>query len=169
MCIRDRARARLVEDELRRRGLPADLQVSTTFLTAGATVQRRQQASLALRWPRQTLMLSVNRQRANRITNGLSASPDEFDVASAIRGTTWSLAASHRLTPRVSLSATLTRQENVAASSSSKTGSQSAQFGINSLLTPRTSGALQIRNTRSMNDLDPFEENALVGNLLHRF
>ena len=42
-------------------------------------------------------------------------------------------------------------------------------LGISTQLGRRTSGSVQVRRLHSTSGLNPYSENALVGNILHRF
>jgi uncharacterized protein (PEP-CTERM system associated) len=163
------ARAALVESELRRRGLSGDLLVTRNVLTSRATRQRQQQASVAIRRPRQSLILSVSQTYTERLNGDALSVGDDLDVASSIRSLGWSLAGSHQLTPRSSLSLVLSEQRFVTDASLPSGGTQSASLSLSHSLGRQTTGALQWRRSRSLSELDPFAENALVGSLSHRF
>ncbi len=163
------ARAALVDSELRRRGLSGDLLVTRDVLTSRATRQRQQQASVAWRRPRQSLVLSLNQTQIERLSGDALAVGDDLDVASSIRSRGWSVAASHQLTPRASLSVVFSEQKLITDANLLAGGTQSASLNLSHALGRQTTCALQWRRSRSLSAVDPFAENAVVGSLSHRF
>jgi uncharacterized protein (PEP-CTERM system associated) len=163
------ARAALVESELRRRGLSGDLLLTREVLTSRATRQRQQQASVAFRRTRQALILSVNQTQTDRLSGDARSLGDDLDLAASVRALGWSVAASHQLTPRASLSLVFSAQKFRTDANLPAGGTESASLSVSHALGRQTTCALQWRRSRSLSAVDPFAENAVVGSLSHRF
>jgi uncharacterized protein (PEP-CTERM system associated) len=165
------ARAKLVEDELRRRGLPGNLQVYRSFLTSRATVQRQQQLTWVYRGVRQSLSVGVNRSLVSRLRVTAGGLGDDLDTRSSVSSLAWNLALSHRLSPRSSITATYAHQRNSGGDgiSEANAGSRSVAVSITSALGPRTAAGIQLRHTQASGVAVVPTETMLSGDLLHRF
>ena len=161
-------RAQLVQAELQNRGLPGNLLVSQSFLVSQATLQRQQQLSVLMTARRGTLTVSYARGQSNRLVNNLSLG-DDFDTTSQIKTQTLSLLYAHRLTPVTSANASLALQRSQGDLATQRNSQYTLTLGLNTQLARRTSGSLQVRRLQSSSGLNPYSENALVGNILHRF
>lgn len=161
-------RAQLVQAELQSRGLPGDLLVSQSFLVSQATLQRRQQLSVLMTGRRGSFTVSYARGQSSRLLNNLSLG-DDFDSTSRIKTQTLSLLYAHRLTPVTSANASVALLRSQGDLDSQRNSQYTLTLGINTQLGRRTSGSLQVRRLQSNSGLNPYSENALVGNILHRF
>ena len=162
-------RTQLVLAEMDRLGLPADFQVPQDFLRSSSTLKRSQQLSLALLGRRSVVTLAVMQSQQQRLgLQGLNLG-DDFDANAHIRQRGWGLLLSHRLTPNMSVQTGLVEQRSVGTASDQQTRVRSLSLGLNTLLAPRTSGAILLRRTVSNGRASPYNESALVATLTHRF
>jgi uncharacterized protein (PEP-CTERM system associated) len=159
------ARARLVEAELLRLGLPADTEVFTNLLTSTATVFRTQEFSVILEGTRGLVALSVNNSKSSRLGTVITLG-DDFDNGATIRTKGWRVSASHRLTPLTTASLVLDRQSNSISVAGAANTANGLTVGLTTRLGLRTSGEFQLRHTRS--DLRD-NQTVLSGVLTHRF
>lgn len=162
-------RAQLVSAELRRRGLPPDLQVTSSFLTSRATLQRQQQAKFIYTAPRQTITLGVGRSVVSRLSGDLAVAGDDFDATSSVQTLNWQFGMSHRITPLASISLGIGQQRTEAAGSASRNGADAVSVSWQSALGRRTVGGLEVRHSTFVRSQGDDAENVLTGNLLHRF
>lgn len=161
-------RAQLVQAELTSRGLPGNLLVSQSFLVSQATLQRQQQLSVLMTARRGTFTVSYARGQSNRLLNNLTLG-DDFDSTSRIKTDTLSFLYAHRLTPVTSANAALALQRSEGDLDTQRNSQYTLTLGMSTQLGRRTSGSVQLRRIHSNSGLNPYTENALVGNILHRF
>lgn len=161
-------RAQLVQAEIQRMGLPADLQVFQDFLTSSSTLQRLQQLSLALLGQRSTLTLMALRSDT-RLLNGSLQLGDDFDTNQRIRRRGWSLMLGHRLTPNASINTNLSETRSVGSVPGLETRVRSLIFGWNTLVVPRTNVGIQLRRILSDGNVSRYNESAIMGFITHRF
>jgi uncharacterized protein (PEP-CTERM system associated) len=161
-------RAQLVQAELISRGLPGNLLVSQSFLVSQATLQRQQQLSVLMTARRGTFTVSYARGQSNRLLNNLTLG-DDFDSTSRIKTDTLSFLYAHRLTPVTSANAALALQRSEGDLDTQRNSQYTLTLGMSTQLGRRTSGSVQLRRLHSTSGLNPYTENALVGNILHRF
>jgi uncharacterized protein (PEP-CTERM system associated) len=164
-------RAQLVNAELIRLGLPPDAQISQSFLSSSATVDRAQSLSLALVGQRTVVTFALTRNRSSRLQSVFGLG-DDFDNNSRIDQQGWSVNVGHRLTPISSLSAAVSRQTSDGSGIGVAQSNRSTAFtlGYTTRLAPRTSGSLQLRRTQYDNSgFNAFSETAITGLLTHRF
>ena len=112
-------RAELVTSTLLRSGISPTSQINPSFLNSGVSVQDRQEAAVAVRGVRSTLVLSYSRTTTNRLDR-LTTAPDDLSQSTVVHLQGFSLDLSHRLTPLTSLSLVLNDQRGA--------GSLSQQF-----------------------------------------
>lgn len=161
-------RAQLVQAELQSRGLPGNLQVNQSYLVSQATLQRRQQFSVLMTARRGSFTVSYARGQSNRLLNNLTLG-DDFDTTSQIKTQTLSLLYAHRLTPLTSANAAYALQRSEGDLNTQRNSQYTLTLGLSTQLARRTSGSLQVRRIHSNSGLNPYSENAVVGNILHRF
>ena len=157
--------------EIRHRGgahTPGDLLVSQSFLVSQATLQRRQQLSVLMTARRGTFTVSYARGQSSRLLNNLTLG-DDFDSTSRIKTDTLSFLYAHRLTPVTSANASYAIQRSEGDLDTQRNSQYTLTLGISTQLGRRTSGSVQVRRLHSTSGLNPYSENALVGNILHRF
>jgi uncharacterized protein (PEP-CTERM system associated) len=164
-------RAQRVNAELLSLGLPPNAQISQSFLSSSATVDRAQSLSLALVGQRTVVTFALTRNRSNRLQSVFGLG-DDFDNNSRIDQQGWSVNVGHRLTPISSLSAAVSRQTSDGSGIGVAQSNRSTAFslGYTTRLAPRTSGSLQLRRTQYDNSaFNAFSETAISGLLVHRF
>lgn len=148
--------------------LPPDLPVPQSFLVSQATLQRQQQLSVLMTARRGTFTVSYARGQSNRLLNNLTLG-DDFDSTSRIKTDTLSFLYAHRLTPVTSANASYAIQRSEGDLDTQRNSQYTLTLGISTQLGRRTSGSVQVRRLHSTSGLNPYSENALVGNILHRF
>ncbi|MFT5934879.1 MAG: hypothetical protein ACI9M6_001935 [Hydrogenophaga sp.] len=164
-------RARRINAELLGLGLPPDAQISQSFLTSSATLDRVQSLSLALVGQRTVVTFALSRSRSNRLQSVIGLG-DDFDNSSRIDQQGWSVNVGHRLTPISSLSAAVSRQTSEGSGIGVAQSNRETSFslGYTTRLAPRTSGSLQLRRTQYDNSaVNAFSETAITALLTHRF
>ncbi|MDQ5926429.1 MAG: hypothetical protein QG554_1371 [Pseudomonadota bacterium] len=161
-------RAQLVQAELQSRGLPGELMVSQSFLVSQATLQRQQQLSVLMTARRGTFTVTYARGHSRSLLNNLTLG-DDFDATSQVHNETLSFLYAHRLTPVTSANASYSLQRSRGDLGSQRNSQYTLSMGISTQLARRTAGNLQVRRIHSNSGLNPYSENALVGNILHRF
>ncbi len=160
-------RAQLVQAELTRLGLPADLTVIPGYLTSSASVQRNQSLSATVLGQRGVLVLSFNRNTARQLDPALSLG-DDFDLSDDIVQTGWTASYAHRLSPRLSLSAVYQRLNTEGVSTSLTSRQHAISLGLTARLAQRTTGSLQVRHA-TFDGSSSYRETALQAALVHRF
>lgn len=161
-------RAILVDAELQRLGLPANLEVFPGYLTSAATVQRIQELSLGLFGQRNAVVLAVSRNNTRPLAPALISLGDDFGFTQAIVQKVWTASFAHRLTPLTSFTALYSRQANEGVNTTLKNNLRSLTLGMTTRLGYRTSGVLQFRHS-VYDGSTPYRENAVLGVLTHRF
>jgi len=148
-------------------GVPPNAQVTSSFLTSRATVQRTQQLALALQGTRNTLTLLLNRNENQSILASTAVSNDPLsNNANSIRQRGVSINLSHQLSPLSSVNLTASRQESTGLGNTTlKTRTSIYQASLTSKIGVHTTGGITIRRSESDNIGSPFTENALVGTL----
>ena len=143
-------------------------QVTSSFLSSRATIQRRQQLSLVILGARNSITFLANRN-ISQSTLATSAVLDDFSRASEIRQQGFSLNYSHRLSQLTSLNALLSRQESTGTGTSTlKTTTNLYQLNVATKLGAKTSGSVSVRHTES-DGTASFKENALIGTVTYTY
>jgi uncharacterized protein (PEP-CTERM system associated) len=163
------ARARLVEAELRRRGLSGSTPVAVSYLTSRPSLRRSQSASFLWATARQTYAVNWSHSDTRTLAGDSRQTGDDLDQGGAIQTTGWQLTFSHRLTPVATLSAGWSAQSSEAPRTGARSATHTGQLGLSTRLGLRTSGGLQWRQSRSQTLTNATHENELIGNLLHQF
>ena len=161
-------RTQLVQTEIARMGLPADMQVFPDFLTSSSTLQRLQQLSLALLGQRSTLTLLVMRSDTRLLDSSLHLG-DDFDINNRIRQRGWNLMFAHRLTQNSSINASLGETQSVGSVPGLETRTRPIILGWNTLVAPRTNVGIQLRRVFSDGNVSRYDESAIMGFITHRF
>lgn len=140
-------------------------QVTSSFLSSRANIQRRQQLSLALTGVRNTVTLMVNRNESQSIL-AAAALNDDFSQNDVIRQQGFSVNVSHRLSDLSNLNLLASRQESTGTgTSTTKTTMTMYQVNVSTKLGAKTTGALSARHAQFDSTSDPYTENALIGTL----
>jgi uncharacterized protein (PEP-CTERM system associated) len=159
------ARARLVDAELLKLGLPADTEVFTNLLTSAATVFRTQEVSVILEGTRSLFALALSNSKSTRLGTVVTLG-DDFDNGATIRTKGWSVSASHRFTPLSTGTLVFKRQSNSSSVAGAANTVDVLTVGLTTRLGLRTSADMRLRHTRS--DLRA-NETAVSTMLTHRF
>lgn len=149
------------------KNIPPNAQVTSSFLTSRATIQRRQQLSFAMQGARNTLIFMVNRNENQSIMASQAVSDDFFmNNTTGIRQTGLSVNLSHRLSEQTSLNVLASRQNSDALGNTSlKTTITLYQANVISKLGPKTSATVGIRRTEFESSSNPYTENAVLGSI----
>ncbi|MDD2743983.1 MAG: TIGR03016 family PEP-CTERM system-associated outer membrane protein [Rhodocyclaceae bacterium] len=167
-AIKDAAVASVVNGALAQAGISPNSQVTSSFLSSRATLQRRQDLALALFGARNSVTLIINRTESQSVL-AASASNDDFSQSTLVKQQGLSLNFSHRLSALTNLNALGSFQESKGNSTVGngdlKTSTTTFQVNISSKLGAKTSGTLAARRTEFDSTTNPYTENALIGTL----
>lgn len=151
--------------KLGKSGIPPNTQIVSSFLSSGATVQRRQQLAFALQGARNTLTLMLNRNNNQSILTTVGAS-DDFGLNNInnIRQRGFSLNLSHRLSELSNINLLVSRQESSSAGINTlKSTMTMYQASLTAPLGTKTNGSISVRHAEFDNTTNPYTENALIG------
>ena len=163
-------RADLVNAFLRSNGIDPGLNLQPGFLRSSATVQDRQEFSVAMRGVRSAAVLTASRSATRRVDTSLSLGDDLDGGRVTLR--LLALDLSHRLTPDSSVTLLLSRQQgggNLANQTAQTTRQQSFNLGYTTRLGPTASLALGLRRALYENASGAYDENALFATYGLRF
>jgi len=160
-------RAQLVQAELQRLGLPADLSTIPGFLTSSASVQRNQAISAVLLGQRSVLSFSIDRVTATQLDPGLTLG-DDFDISDEITQKGWTVSYALRLTPVLSFNALYQRRNADGVFANLSNRLNTATVGFTARLARRTTGSVQLRRT-NYDGATTYQETAIQAGLVHRF
>lgn len=160
-------RARLVQGELDRLGLPGDLTTLPGYLTSFMTEQRIRELALVLQTGRGAFTAALHRNQSRRLENAVSVG-DDFDLSDEIEQKGWTLGYAHRITARTAASIAVQRQENVGLRTTLRNQLDTLTLAMTTRLSPRTTGSLMWR--RAVFDApSPYRETAVQAVISHRF
>ena len=159
-------RAALVNAFLASRGIEAGTE--TNFLRSAATVQRRQEASVAWRGVRSAALLTFTQSLTERVDTVTNAR-DDLTQSAQIKLRGLSLDLSHQLTPLSSLSLLLTAQQGDGTQANQH--SRQRQLGLTYNLRPRADSTVVLGLRRALYEtaLLPYDETALFATYGIRF
>lgn len=148
-------------------GIPGNAQATSSFLTSRATVQRRQQLTLAMQGSRNTLTVMFNRNENQTILANEAVSDDfSNNNTNSIRQRGVIVNFSHQLTGDSTATLMASRQESTGSGLvTQKVTTTMYQGSVVSKLGPRTTGSLSVRHTQFDTTTNPYTENALIGTL----
>jgi uncharacterized protein (PEP-CTERM system associated) len=161
-------RTALVNAYLQNSGLTGSTLVNGGFLTNAASIQRRQNLSLALIGLRTTWLLSTSRNDA-RAANETATNAGDLSNGRNLHSTGLGLNVSHRLTPLSALSADLSLTKNSATVDNRTTRLRSLSTTYTTRLSKQIDLSVSARRTLFSSDLDPYTESAVVANLKVQF
>lgn len=140
------------------------------FMNTQATVQRRQEASVALMGANNTVTLSVQRSSSERIGTGLALPGDDLLLTSNIRQTGLSGSWAHKLSPHSSLTLNALTSRNRGLTSNLDTRLRSLQLSLTKKLGEHTSATAGMRSTSYDNaGGNSYDEQAVMGSFLVTF
>lgn len=156
----------LVRSYLQSQGLSPDTPAAGGFLSTGPSQLRNQMLSFTLQGVRSTLSAQVSRSITSRLGNNVN----QGDLAntSRIEQRSYSLSASHQLTPISGISLVASRQETTGELSSQSAQLSSLVANWNSRLGAWLSVQLGARHSR-FEGVTPYTENAVYANLTQQF
>ncbi|MBW8893148.1 MAG: hypothetical protein JF617_13820, partial [Burkholderiales bacterium] len=136
------------------------------FLSTGPSRLRNQLVGFTL----QGVRSSLSAQASRSITSRLGSNLNQGDLAntSRIEQRSYSLSASHQLTPLTGLSLTASRQETSGDTSAQSAQLTSLSANWNARLGPRLSLLLGARHSR-FEGVTSYSENAAYANLTQQF
>ena len=148
-------------------GASPNMQLTSSFLSSRATVQRRQQLAFAIQGARNVLTVMFNRNESQTIMASNAVADDYLlNNINEIKQTGYSINLGHKLTPESSLNILATRQNSVGSGSTSiKTTTTMYQANLISKLGPKTTGSVGLRRMEFDSSANPYTENALIGSI----
>ena len=166
-AVKDSAVANAVNAVLAQSGVSPNTQVTSSFLSARATVQRRQDLTLATFGARNSITVVLNRTESQSVLAAQSSN-DDFSQISLVRQQGGSVNFAHRLSEISNLNALVSRQEskgsnNVNGNSNLKTTTTTYLVNASTKLGAKTTGSLSARRTEFESTTNPYTENALLG------
>lgn len=161
-------RTALVDAFLQNNGLTRSTLVNGGFLTNTASIQRRQNLSLALLGLRSTLLLSTSRNDA-RAVDQTATNAGDLSNGRNLHSTGFGVNVSHRLTPLSALSADLSLSRNSSTGDNRTTRLRSLSAAYTTRLSNQVDLSLSARRTLFHSDFDPYNESAIVASLRMRF
>ena len=161
-------RADLVNAFLLQNGLVGASPAGTGFLRSAATLDNRQDISVAWRGVRNTATLTYGRSQSQRANTGLMA-VDDLSSSQRVNTETWSLAASHRLTPSLTATATasLLSGNGLALGQSNRQRTLSTQLG--GPVGPKATWSLVLRRALIESQLLTYGESTAIASITMRF
>jgi uncharacterized protein (PEP-CTERM system associated) len=172
----DALRAQEVERLVQQGGLPDTTGVPVSALSSRVTLVDTISPSIAVTRQRTTGTFGLLWSRSKALTESqIAGAPDAFATSNVIERQGFNLSVSHRMTPIVSLSGTMSYTEtyaptSVAGQPDRRTEQTIYRVSLSRSLTPRTSLSGSVRyQTFSSNTGPGFEERALIANLTHSF
>ena len=161
--------AAIAPDPVQRTALVnAFLKANGGFLTNAASIQRRQNLSLALIGVRSTLLISTSRNDA-RAVNETATNAGDLSNGRNLHSTGMGVNLSHRLTPLSALSADLSMSRNSSTVDNQVTRLRSLTTTYTTRLSQQIDLSISARRTLFHSDLDPYTESAVVANLKVQF
>lgn len=161
-------RTALVDAFLQNSGLTRSTLVNGGFLTNAASIQRRQNLSLALIGLRTSLLLSTSRNDA-RAANDTATNAGDLSNGRNLHSTGFGVNVSHRLTPLSALSADLSLSRNSSTGDNRMTRLRSLTTTYTTHLSKQVDLSISARRTLFHSDVDPYTESAVVANLKVQF
>jgi len=146
-------------------GLPLNTQVTSSFLSSRATVQRSQQLSMAFQGVRNTLTVMFNRNESQSIL-AAGAVNDVFSQnnTTEIRQRGFSINLANKLSSLTNLSLMASRQKSTGSGNSTLEATTAMyQASLTSRFGAKTTGGISIRHTKFDNLTNPYTENAIIG------
>jgi len=156
-----------VRNYLQSQGLSPDAVVAGGFLSTGPSRLRNQQLSVTLQGPRSSLSAQFSRSVTSRLGDNLNPGSDLANT-SHIEQRSFSLSASHQLTPTSGISLIGSRQETAGDASSQSTQLTSLFANWNARFGMRLSGQLGARHSR-FEGFTSYTENAVYASLTQQF
>lgn len=166
-AVKDAAVASAVNTMLAQNGVSPNTQVTSSFLSARATVQRRQDLTLATFGARNSITVVLNRTESQSVL-AAQASNDDFSQTTMVKQQGGSVNFAHRLSEISNLNALISRQESkgsnsVTGNSNLKTTTTTYLVNASTRLGAKTTGSLSVRRTEFDSTTNPYTENALLG------
>lgn len=148
-------------------GVSPNAQVTSSFLTSRATIQRTQQLALALQGARNTLTVLFNRNESQSILASTAISNDPLlNNSNSIRQRGVSINLSHQLSPLSNINLTASRQQSTGLGNTViKAKTSIYQANLTSKIGAYTTGGISIRHSESENIGNSYTENAIVGTI----
>lgn len=134
-------RADLVLAFLSKNGIDPSTLGTASFLRSATTIDNLQQLSAAWRGPRSTATVTYSRNRSQR-ANSLLLADDDLSNSLVVVTTSWSVLLTHRLTPELTASTSVTVQ--------SGDGDTAAQSSLQRTFTAQMGGALGAKSNWSL-------------------
>lgn len=145
-------------------GISPNAQVTSSFLSSRATIQRIQQLALAIQGASNTLTVLFNRNQSESILAATAI--DNFNNSSTIRQRGVSINLSHQLNAVSSANLMASRQKTIGLGINNlETNMALYQATLTSKIGAKTTGSISIRRTEFDSTANPYTENAIVGTI----
>jgi uncharacterized protein (PEP-CTERM system associated) len=160
-------RTQLVNDFLRANGINPNSTLDPSYLPSQVSEQLSQNASVAWLGMRSTLIFSVN-QTQSRNLGPLSNPANSFAGGQDVTWRGFSVTGSHRLTPRATLSASVTQTRTTGSDNGQESDFWSANLMLTNQIAASVSGSLMVRRS-VQSGFTGYNENALLATLNMQF
>ncbi len=161
-------RAELVNKYLQDNGLSSDTRVISNFLASSVSLQRRQDASVALLGVRDTVSFSLTRGSNSKL-DGLVTAVDDFSTSAVIHQSGASISYAHRLTSDSALNVVASRQNTSGTGGQQSTSLRSIDVRLSGKLGLQTSASIGARRVVFDSATVPYTETSVTGNLNVQF
>lgn len=149
-------------------GIKPGLTAVGGFLSSSLSLQRSQQASVALFGARTTVSLVATRSQNTKLDT-LSTAVDDFLTSSAVVQNGLSANLSYRLTGKSVVSLAASRQSTSGSNGVAGTSSKSINVNLSTQLTRDTNASVGARRVIFDSSTTPYSETAVTGNLSVQF
>ncbi len=161
-------RAQQVSTLLQQSGISPNATITSGFLSARVTVQRRQELSLVLNGLRNTATYTLFQSVVDSF-GAVTAGVDDFSNSPSVKQRGMSSNLSHRLSPSTSLNAFSSWSRSDGASGGLSTTQRNFNVNLTTRLSPRVNMSVGLRSSRADSTIAPYRENALLGSLSAQF
>lgn len=160
-------RAQQVTTLLQQSGISPNATITNGFLTARATIQRRQELSLVLNGLRNTVTYTLFQSNSDSF-GAAAGGVDDFSTSSSVKQRGMSSNFSHRLSPLTSLNA-FSSWSRSDGGGGLNTTQRSYNVNVSTRISPYINMSLGFRASRAESTTAPYRENAVIGSMTAQF
>jgi len=162
------ARAQLVNAYMQANNISPGTNVTSSFLTSALSLTRRQDLLFALLGVRDTITFMATRSESSRL-DIVSSGVDDLTTSSLVRQRGFSVNYTHRLTPDYSLGVLASQQKTSGDSSLQDATLRLLNVNVTGKVGKRTTASVGIRRVSYSGNTAPYEETAVMFNLIMQF